>query len=68
MIENVFRLIKNNTYKKLYNNLEELTKDIIEILSLDSTRNSLNNLFIETLGEYVSFFEENKLINLNLDK
>ena len=68
MIENAFRLIKNNTYKKLYNNLEELTKDIIEILSLDSTRNSLNNLFIETLGEYVSFFEENKLINLNLDK
>ena len=68
MIENVFRLIKNNTYKKLYDSTETLTKDIIEILGLDSTRNSLNNLFIETLGEYVSFFEENKLINLNLDK
>ena len=68
MIENVFRLIKNNTYIKLYDSTETIAKDIIEILGRDSTRNSLNNLFIETLGEYISFIEENNLINLNLDK
>ena len=67
MIENVFRLIKNITYKKLYDNIELLTKDIINIINLDSTKNSLNRLFNETLGEYISFIEKNRLIDLNLD-
>ena len=67
MVENVFRLIKNITYKKLYDDIELLTKDIINIINLDTTINSLNRLFSETLGEYISFIEKNRLINLNLD-
>ena len=67
MVENVFRLIKNITYKKLYDDIELLTKDIINIINLDTTINSLNRLFSETLGEYISFIEKNRLIDLNLD-
>ena len=67
MIENLFRLIKNITYKKLYDDIELLTKDIINIINLDTTKNSLNRLFSETLGEYISFIEKNRLIDLNLD-
>ena len=65
MVENVFRLIKNNTYKKLYNSTYELKSDIIKILDDKKTKSSLNNLFNETLGEYIEFIKKNENVNLN---
>ena len=65
MVENVFRLIKNNIYKKLYNSTYELKSDIIKILDDKKTKSSLNNLFNETLGEYIEFIKKNENVNLN---
>ena len=65
MVENVFRLIKNKTYKKLYNSINELKSDVIKILNDNNTKNSLNKLFIETIGEYIKFIKQNEYINLN---
>ena len=65
MVENVFRLIKNKTYKKLYKSIELLITDIKEILNDNKTLLSLKKLFNETVEEYLKFIQENKHINLN---
>lgn len=65
MVENVFRLIKNKTYKKLYKSIELLITDINEILNDNKTLLSLKKLFNETVGEYLKFIQDNKHINLN---
>ena len=65
MVENVFRLIKNKTYKKLYKSIELLITDIKEILNDNKALLSLKKLFNETVGEYLKFIQENKHINLN---
>lgn len=66
MIENVFRLIKNQTYKKLYNNIKELKSDIVGILCEDKTKDSLKKLFRETIENYIKFIDKNEKINLNI--
>ena len=66
MVENMFRLIKNQTYKKLYDKIEELKYDIKSILNDNKTKLSLNKLFIETLEVYIQFIEKNDKINLNI--
>lgn len=65
MIENVFRLIKNKTYKKIYNSMENLKNDIINILNDNSTILTLKKLFSETIREYIKFINKNKYFNLN---
>lgn len=65
MIELVFRLIKNKTYKKLYQNIEELEIDIIDIIQSGKIEDSLPSLYVETLNHYLNFINKNKEINLN---
>ena len=65
MVENMFRLIKNQTYKKLYDKIEELKYDIKSILNDNKTKLSLNKLFIETLEVYIQFIGKNDKINLS---
>ena len=66
MIELVFRLIKNLTYKNIYQNINSLEKDILEIIKSGKIENSLKNLYKETLSNYDCFINDNKDLNLNL--
>ena len=65
MVENVFRLIKNQTYKRLYNSIEILAKDIGEILNGYLISSSLKRLFSQTVKEYLKFIERFNDYNLN---
>ena len=64
-IELAFRYIKNIIYKKIYLNLRNLKKDVIEILTKKDIEEALFKNFIETLRKYKLFVDEN--ININLD-
>ena len=66
MIELVFRLIKNLTYKNIYQNINSLEKDILEIIKSGKIENSLKNLYKETFSNYDCFINDNKDLNLNL--
>jgi len=66
MVENVFRLIKNKTYKRIYNSIDVLKNDIVSILNNNSTKLTLKKLFNETIREYIKFIEKNKHFNLDL--
>ncbi len=57
MIENVFREIKNITYKKLYSNTFELKKDLKSIIEGEKIKKYLPKLFNETMKEYESFID-----------
>ena len=61
IIEFVFRHIKNYTYKKLYNSIKALEKDVCIIINSDI----LKKLWKETLNKYISFYNNNKHFNLN---
>ena len=63
MIENVFREIKDITYKKLYSNTYELKKDLKNIIEGEKIKKYLPKLFNETMKEYESFI--NSYINNN---
>ena len=65
MVENVFRLIKNITYKKLYQNIIELKNDLKIIIEGDNVVKSLNKLYKETLVIYKNYNDSNNFINLN---
>ena len=65
MVENVFRLIKNITYKKLYKNIIELKKDLKIIIEGDNVVKSLSKLYKETLVIYKNYIDSNNYINLN---
>ena len=65
MDENVFRLIKNITYKKLNKNISELKKDLILIIEGEIVIKSLSNLYIETLIIYKNYINSNLFKNLN---
>jgi hypothetical protein len=65
MIELVFRLIKNHTYKRLYKNRDELENGIIEIIESGKIEETLNSLYAETLIHYLNFINKNKEIDLN---
>lgn len=65
MVENMFRLVKNRTYKKLYNDLNILIEDIENIFKEEKTIISLKKLYIETLREYFNFINKYKYFNFN---
>lgn len=65
-IELGFRFIKNLIYKKIYLEMKDLQKDIINIIKGNKIKNALFKNFIETLKKYVIFLDNN--INLDLDK
>ena len=65
MVENIFRLIKNITYKKLYKNISKLKKDLILIIEGEIVTKSLNNLYLETLIIYKNYINSNLFKNLN---
>ena len=62
-IELCFRYIKNFTYRKIYLKINELQKDVIEILKSERIKNSLFKNFNETLKKYYNFTKKNKDIN-----
>ena len=66
MIEYCFRFIKNITYKKIYENILSLKKDVVEIIESQSFLNSLEGLYKDTLLNYINFVEKNQNINLNV--
>ena len=66
MIELVFRLIKNITYKNIYQNINGVEKDIIDIIKSGKIEKSLNLLYKETLLNYFNFINLNKGLDLNL--
>lgn len=65
MVENVFRYIKKYTYGKLYNNLNQLKKDVQDIIEEISKKDILKKLFIETLYIYSKYEEDYSHYNLN---
>lgn len=65
MIENVFRLIKNLTYKKLYETSEILKNDIKEIIKNKIGADSLGKLYNSTLIEYKNYLDNHLSIDLN---
>ncbi len=65
MVENVFRLIKNKTYKKLYKDITYLIEDIKLILEDQNTIFTLKKLYSETIKVYLNYIEKNGHINLN---
>ncbi len=65
MIENVFRFIKNYTYKRLYKNISSLENDIKNIIDNKINKIILSNLFREVLIEYTTFINEKTDLNLN---
>ena len=65
MIELTFRYIKNIIYKNVYNNLNDLKKDVVTILGTKNLKESLNLLYGETLKNYMIFIRNNININLN---
>ena len=65
MIEIVFRYIKNIIYKNVYNNLNDLKKDVIKILGTKNLKESLNLLYKETMEKYMIFIKSNINGNLN---
>ena len=65
MIEGCFRFIKNLTYKRLYNNISQLTNDIIKIIEGVEFKTCLRKLYHETLVVYKNYITSNFDINFN---
>ena len=65
MVELAFRYIKNIIYKNVYNNMDDLIKDVKKILESESLKKSLINLYKETLEKYKIFIQDNLDFNLN---
>ena len=65
MIELVFRLIKNITYKRIYDNINSLRDGVIEIIKSGKIEASLPRLYKETLNKYINFIKNNNYIDLN---
>ena len=65
MIEYLFRYLKNITYKKLYCSVKELKSDVISLINNAENIDILEKIYKETLRKYISFYNENKLLNLN---
>ena len=58
MTELTFRFLKNRTYKNLYNTIEEMKNEIINILEGDELEKALVKLYRETLDKYKYFINE----------
>ena len=65
MAEFIFRYLKNIIYKNVYNNMESLKKDVNRILKSENLKNSLKNLFRETLQQYVLFIQNHENFDLS---
>lgn len=65
MAEFIFRYLKNIIYKNVYNNMENLKKDVNSILKSENLKNSLKNLFRETLQQYVLFIQKHENFDLS---
>ena len=67
MAEYIFRHIKNITYKKSYNTITELNKDVKNILQSDKLKSTIQNLYKYTLQNYREFIGKynNEKYNLN---
>lgn len=64
-IELAFRAIKFRIYKKLYESIECVVEDIKNMILERTFCITLKKNFIETLNEYLNFYDNNKYINLN---
>ena len=62
---NYLFIIKNKTYKKIYLNIKDLKKDVIDIIEDKYIEEVLLKNFIETLRKYIIFIEKNKFIKLD---
>lgn len=58
-IELAFRALKRITYSKLYDNIDEIVKDIYKFLNNESTKQTLVLNYKETIQHYLSFYEQN---------
>jgi transposase len=65
-IEYVFRHIKNYTYKKIFNNFEELEDFIKDIINFRINPNNLDLMIQTALKEFLYFNSKNNDKNLNL--
>jgi len=65
LIENVFGLLKNYSYKKLYKNYKGLMKDIPIIIDKKIKSEQLRKIYKKTLLEYYNFILENKSFNFD---
>ena len=64
-VELCFRVIKRKTYSKLYSSLEEQNTNIAKILENEDLKVTLLKNYVETIQQYVSFYDTNKNNNLN---
>ena len=60
-----FRALKLISNSKLYDNINEVVKDIDKFLNNESTKKTPELNFKETIQQYLSFYEQNKSLNLN---
>ena len=65
MSELVFRYVKNIIYKNVYNKMEELKEDVINILNSENLQKSLVNLYKETLQQYLIFIQNHNATDLS---
>ena len=65
MIELCFRQIKRDTYTHLYESIDELKKNIEEIILSEKFKGQLKSLFRETLKIYFKFLIDYNNFNLN---
>ena len=65
MIELCFRQIKRDTYTHLYESIDELKKNIEEIILSEKFKGQLKSLFRETLETYLKFLIDYNNFNLN---
>jgi transposase len=65
LIENVFRILKNNTYKKLFKSYKGLMKDLPKIINDKINEEVLKKLYKNVLLEYYNYILKNKSNNLN---
>ena len=65
LIENMFGVIKNNTYRKLYKDYKSLIADIPKIIEEKIKKDQLNKMYKNILREYYDFIIKHKINNLN---
>jgi hypothetical protein len=64
-IELAFRTIKNILYKKLFFSIDEMEKQIVEIINDEQFKKTLLYNYCETLLQYTNFIEANKHFDFN---
>ena len=62
-IELAFRGVKNILYRRVYNNMNEVEKDLHLILNSEKFQKTIKYNLKETIGEYLNFYEKYKSID-----